>query len=104
MATAKDFRRIALSFPGTTEAPHFDRTAFKVRRIYATLAADGQSANLMLSPDEQALKCEVTPAAFFAIPNAWGARGATTARLSELTVAELRVALEMAWKRAAAKR
>jgi hypothetical protein len=43
MATAKDLRRIALSLDGTTEAPHFDRTAFKVRRIYATLAADGES-------------------------------------------------------------
>jgi hypothetical protein len=40
MATARDLRRIALSLEGTTEAPHFDRTAFKVSRIYATLAAD----------------------------------------------------------------
>ena len=29
MATAKDLRRIALSLEGTTEAPHFDRTAYK---------------------------------------------------------------------------
>ena len=36
--TAADFRRIALSLDGTSEAPHFDRQAFKVR-IYATLAA-----------------------------------------------------------------
>ena len=79
MATAKDFRRIALSLDGTTEAPHFDRTAFRVRRIYATLAADGKSANLMLTRDEQALKCEVAADAFSPIPNAWGARGATTA-------------------------
>jgi hypothetical protein len=61
MATAHDFRRIALSLEGTTEAPHFERTAFKVRRIYATLAPDGRTANLMLTPDEQALKCEVAP-------------------------------------------
>jgi len=53
MATARDLRRIALSLEGTTEAPHFDRTAFKVRRIYATLAADGRTANLMFTPDEQ---------------------------------------------------
>jgi hypothetical protein len=104
MATAKDFRRIALSLPGTTEAPHFERTAFKVRRIYATLPPDGRTANLMLSPDEQALKCEVAPEAFSPIPNAWGARGATTATLSALTVTELRGALEAAWKRATAKR
>jgi len=31
MATARDFRRIALSLDGTVEAPHFDRTAFKVK-------------------------------------------------------------------------
>jgi hypothetical protein len=58
----------------------------------------------MLSPDEQALKCEVAPEAFSPIPNAWGARGATTATLSALTVTELRGALEAAWKRATAKR
>ena len=104
MATAKDFRRIALSLAGTTEVPHFERTAFKVRRIYATLGPDGRSANLMLTRDEQALKCEVAPDAFSAIPNAWGARGATTAKLAKLTTAELRQALQAAWRHAVAKK
>jgi len=104
MATAQDFRRIALSLEGTTEAPHFERTAFRVRRIYATLTPDGRTANLMLTPDEQALKCEVAPDAFSSIPNAWGARGATAAKLAELTVAELRQALETAWRHAVAKK
>jgi hypothetical protein len=104
MATAKDFRRIALSLEGTTEAPHFDRAAFKVRRIYATLAADGRTANLMLTPDEQALKCEIAPEAFSPIPNAWGARGATTAKLSALSELELRNALTTAWRHAQAKK
>jgi hypothetical protein len=104
MATAKDFRRIALSLEGTTESPHFERTAFKVRRIYATLAPDGRTANLMLTPDEQALKCEVAPDAFSRIPNAWGERGATTANLAKLTVAELHNALGAAWQHAVAKK
>jgi hypothetical protein len=104
MATAKDFRRIALSLEGTTEAPHFERTAFKVRRIYATLAPDGRTANLMLTPDEQALKCEVAPEGFSRIPNAWGERGATTATLAKLTVAELRNAVETAWLHAVSKK
>jgi hypothetical protein len=60
MATAKDLRRIALSLTGTMEAPHFDRTAFRVARIYATLAADGRTANLMFAPDEQEFKCDGT--------------------------------------------
>src|SRR6218665_2925693 len=41
MTTASEFRAIAMSLPESTEAPHFDRAAFKVKRIYATLAADG---------------------------------------------------------------
>jgi hypothetical protein len=95
---------LALSLDGTTEAPHFDRTAFKVKRIYATLSPDGRSANLMLSPDEQALKCAVAPDAFCPVPNAWGAKGATTAKLAALTVAELRDALTVAWQRARSNR
>lgn len=86
MATATQFRRIALALPGTTEAPHFDRTAFKVRRIYATLAPDRRTANLMLTPDQQALKCELE--GFAKVPNACGVRGATTVKLSAVTVQE----------------
>jgi hypothetical protein len=104
MATARDLRRIALSLDGTVEAPHFDRTAFKVKRIYATLAADGHTANMMFTPDEQALKCAVAPEAFSPIPNAWGARGATTAKLAVLTVEELRDALKLAWRHALPKK
>src|SRR5215213_10291253 len=100
MANARDLRRIALSLDGTIEAPHFERTAFKVARIYATLAPDGKTANLMLTPDEQEFKCLVAPDAFASVPNAWGKRGATTATLSKLKVAELRSALEMAWRHA----
>ena len=104
MATAADLRRIALSLEGTTEAPHFDRTAFKVARIYVTLASDRRSANFMFAPDQQALKCAVAPEAFSPVPNAWGRKGATTGILAKLTVAELRDALEIAWRRALPKK
>jgi hypothetical protein len=33
MATAQDFRRVALSLHGTLEALHFDRAAFRVRGL-----------------------------------------------------------------------
>jgi hypothetical protein len=85
MATAQDFRRVALSLEGTIEAPHFDRTAFKVRRIYATLAADGDTANLMFTPDEQALKCELAPGTFTPVPNAGGAPAVQRPRNSRLS-------------------
>jgi hypothetical protein len=64
MATGKDLRRIARSLEGTTEAPHFDRAAFKVARIYVTLAADGRTANFKFLPEEQEFKCMLAPDAF----------------------------------------
>jgi Protein of unknown function (DUF419). len=100
MADASDLKRIALGLEGTTEAAHFDRTAFRVARIYATLAADGQTVNLAFTPDEQEFKVMMAPAAFSPIPNAWGQQGWTMLTLSEVDEAELRAALEMAWQHA----
>ena len=104
MSTSADLRRIALSLEGTTEAPHFDRTAFRARRIYVTLAADGKTANFMFAPEEQEFKCMMAPEAFAPVPNAWGKRGATTAILSKLATAELENALRTAWRRAVSKK
>lgn len=100
MATADEFIAIAMALEGTVSAPHMGRTAFKVRRIYATLAADGLSANLKLRPDEQELKCLTHPAAFRPVQGGWGRMGWTAATLAELTPDELRAALETAWAHA----
>jgi hypothetical protein len=100
MATGRDLRRIALSLDGTVEAPHFDRAAFKVARIYATLAPDGRTANLKLRPDEQEFKCLLAPEIYKQVPNAWGKQGWTTVNLTKLGARELRNALEMAWRHA----
>ena len=103
MASDTDLRRIALSLTGTSEAPHFDRAAFKVARIYVTLAADGRTANFKFTPDEQEFKCMMAPEAFAPVPNAWGKQGWTTADLSKLSAAELKSALAMAWAHATKK-
>lgn len=97
MATGEDLRRIALSLAGTVEAPHFDRMAFKVARIYVTLAADGRTANFNFTPDEQQFKCMMLPDAFSPVPNAWGRRGWTATHLSRLGEEDLDNALRMAW-------
>jgi hypothetical protein len=104
MATAKDLRRIALALAGTTEAPHFDRTAFKVARNYATLAPDGRTVNLKFAPGDQEFKCLLAPAAFQPVPGGWGKMGWTTAILAELSVPELKHALEVAWRQALPKK
>ena len=104
MSTSADLRRLAVSLEGTTEAPHFDRTAFKAKRIYVTLAPDGKTANFMFTPEQQEFKCMMAPEAFTPVPNAWGQRGATTAILSRLSLAELEDALCMAWSRVVTKK
>jgi hypothetical protein len=103
MATAKDVTRIAMGLEGTTSAPHADRIAFKVRRIYATLAADGKTINVDLTPDEQAFKVMMAPAIYSQIPNGWGLRGATTVNLGVIGVTELTELLTLCWEHGRSK-
>lgn len=100
MATGEDLRRLALALAGTVEAPHMDRAAFRVARIYATLAADGASANLKLRPEEQEFICLMAPEGFAPVPGGWGRQGWTTAVLPRLDEARLAQALETAWRHA----
>lgn len=100
MADAAAFRRLALALDGVTAAPHMDRTAFKVARIFATLAADEASANLKFSEDEQALKCAVAGEAFRPVPGGWGRMGWTSVALTAVSEAELADALTIAWRHA----
>jgi len=73
----------------------------QARVTFATLASDGLTANIKFAPDEQALKCAVAPDAFAPLDNAWGRRGWT--RATRATLAALRAALEIAWRRGSAK-
>jgi len=103
MATAADVRKLALGLEGTIEVPHADRSAFRVRRIYTTLAPDGLSINMDLTPDEQAFKVMMAPDTYSRIPNGWGLRGATTIDLMKISEAELESALRMAWEHGRSK-
>lgn len=100
MATAADLRELALALEGTTEAPHFDRAAFKVKRIFATMPPDGATANLKLEPAEQEMTCLMAPQAFAPVPNKFGLHGWTTVTLAAVTRAELAHALQTAWHHA----
>jgi len=100
MATAEEFIGIALSLNGAATKPHFDRQAFFVKRIFASLAPDRLTANLMFSPDQQQFKCMMHPDAFHPVANKWGEQGATTVILANVDEGMLRSALELAWQRA----
>ena len=69
------------------------------RRVVGALGV-----NLKFKPDEQEMKCLIAPEAFAQVPNAWGKQGWTTVTLSKLKSAELKHALEMAWRHALPKK
>ena len=78
--TPEQFKTLALSFPGTEDAPHFDRTAFKVtgKRIFTTLHEPTLTVNVKLTPTEQKSFCKFDKKVIYPIPNKWGQQGWTT--------------------------
>ena len=100
MAKLESFMTIALALPGVVTAPHFERTAFKVKRTFATLAADGLSANIQLTPDEQEVKCQLAPEVFEPINNGWGRQGWTVMWLAPASDEDVAAVLKMAYAHA----
>jgi hypothetical protein len=96
--SAAVLRDIALALPGTIEAAHFDRRAFKVRTIYATVPPDERTANLRLTPDDQAHWCALLPAALSPVPNKWGQQGWTMVSLADIAPDDLGAVLRRAWQ------
>jgi hypothetical protein len=80
--TGTQFAQLALSFPGTQQVPHFERIGFKVtgKRMFATYLEKDNTANIFLTPQEQAVFCQMDKA-IYPVPNKWGEKGATTFEL-----------------------
>jgi hypothetical protein len=103
--TAKDFRRIALSFEGAEEGSHMGAVDFRVSgRMFATLASVKEGyGNLMLTPELQAEFIAGRPDLFLPVHGGWGRMGITHVRLAEADEDSLRGALQTAWKLRAEK-
>jgi len=99
----KTFRQLALSFPGATEQPHFERTAFKVKKIFATLDVKRNLACLMLSEIDQSVFCAFDESIMYPVPNKWGKQGATYVELKMVRKSMLKDALNQAYSRCIAK-
>jgi hypothetical protein len=98
MITQQAFEKLALSFPGTEKVKHFERVGFKVtgRRMFATYLDTDNTANIFLTPAEQSVYIQVNEH-IFAIPNKWGAKGATTFELNHVPVKYVKEALLCAY-------
>jgi hypothetical protein len=85
MITEELFTQMALSFPGTEQVPHFERVGFKVtgKRMFATYLQKDNTANIFLTPEEQAVFCQMAKD-IYPVPNKWGEKGATTFELNTI--------------------
>lgn len=103
MASADDFRRIALSFPGAEERSHMKHPDFRVAgKVFATLGypnADWGMVQLM--PEQQEDFIAMAPGAFEPAAGAWGRKGSTRVRLNAVPADLLETVLSVAWRRRA---
>lgn len=104
--TLEDFRRLALSFPETSESAHMNHPDFRVGgRIFATLCYPNQEWGMVkLPPEHQQVYVESEPGAFVPVKGAWGRQGCTSVRLEAVKESTLRSALGEAWQEAAKKK
>ena len=98
--TTAEFRALALSFPGTEEAPHFERAAFKVtgKRIFATMHEKEKTASLKFSEVDQSVFCTYGKSAVYPVNNKWGLQGWTTFDLKKVPKELMLDALDTAYK------
>jgi hypothetical protein len=98
MITPTFVREFILALPDVTEAPHFDRTAFKVRgKIFATMHEKSKTMNLRFTPANQDIFSLFDKNIIYPIPNKWGLKGWTTVELQTVLPDMFKEALKTAY-------
>lgn len=85
MITFETFRKIALSFPETSEEPHFEKTSFRVKKkIFATYNESSNLAVIKLSEINQNVFSKAAKNIIFPVNNKWGKQGWTNIELNKV--------------------
>lgn len=85
MITESVFRELALSFPESTEAPHFEKTSFRVKnKIFATLDLKKSIACIRLTPIDQDVFSSFDKQIVYPLANKWGKQGWTLVELNKV--------------------
>jgi predicted DNA-binding protein (MmcQ/YjbR family) len=85
MVTLERLRELSLSYPETTEEPHFEKTSFRVKKkIFATYLASTNTASLKLSQIDQDVFSNWDKAAIHPVPNKWEKQGWTVFDLDKV--------------------
>ena len=97
--TADQFRRLALSLPGSSAGAHLGHADFRVGgKIFATLGYPDEAWGMVkLTAEQQATFVSTAPKVFAPVKGAWGKQGCTNVRLKGATKASLSPALIAAW-------
>lgn len=86
MITIATLRKIALSFPETTEEPHFEKTSFRVRKkIFATYDEKNNTACIKLSEIGQDVFSIIDKTIIYPLGNKWGKQGWTQVEMNRVT-------------------
>lgn len=98
-------RQIALSFPETTEQPHFEKPSFKVgKKVFATYNGPYNRVCVKLSELDQDAFCSFDSSVIYPVPNKWGKQGWTLINLAKVLDETLVDALTMAYCEVAPKK
>jgi predicted DNA-binding protein (MmcQ/YjbR family) len=105
MVSIKTFRALALSFPETSEQPHFKKTSFRVgKKIFATYDEKNNSVCIKLSEIDQDVFSSYNNEIIYAVPNKWGKQGWTLIELKAVPKAIFIDAIKMAYNEVAPKK
>jgi YjbR len=99
MVSISHFKNLALSFPGTAEQPHFEKTSFRFRKkIFATLSEETNLAVVKLSVIDQSVFCSFDKTIIYPVENKWGKQGWTVINLKKVRKDMLKDAPTTAYK------
>jgi predicted DNA-binding protein (MmcQ/YjbR family) len=105
MVNIKTFRQIALSFPEATEAPHFEKSSFRIgKKIFATYDSKNKQACIKLSVKDQDVFAAFDNSIIFPVANKWGSQGWTFVDLVKVSKAMFIAALTTAYCEVAPKK
>lgn len=103
MVDMPTFRKWALALPDAAEAPHFDKTSFRVhKKIFATMHIKKNCAMLKLSLEDQSVFCAYDNTIFFPVNGFWGKRGCTFVDLGKVRKDMFKDALNAAYQEVSA--
>jgi len=90
--------QILNALPEVTEAPHFDKSAFKAgKKIFATVDEKLGCITIKLSIANQDIFSIAGKGAIYAVPNKWGQQGWTVIDLKQIRPDVLKEALKTAY-------